>query len=138
MTLMAASSMAQSSSPRSNHYDRSAETSVAGTVSGVDPIAAPDGTVGVHLEIDTGHGFVTVHVAPAVYVGQQNFFFLKDDRVSVIGARVGASLWARAITKDSAMLLLRNEDGTPRWTPAIEGTDGCGVTHSPLVVTTEK
>jgi hypothetical protein len=36
------------------------------------------------------------------------------------------------------MLVLRNEDGTPRWTPATDGADGCGVNHPPLVRTTEK
>lgn len=136
--VLAAPVLAQSIAGPSNHYDRAAETSIAGTITGVDPYVAADGATGVHLEVNTGRAFVNVHVAPAAYIGQQNFFFLKDDRISIIGARVASSLWARAITKDSSMLLLRNEDGTPRWIPATDGADGCGVNHPPIAATTEK
>jgi hypothetical protein len=92
--------------------------------------------------MNTGSNNVRVHVGPATYTGQNNFAFIADERVSVIGARVSrggdSAVWARAIMTGSTMLVLRNEDGTPKWTPAIDGTDGCGVTHPPLQRTTER
>lgn len=139
LSLLAAPIVAQTVA-RSGSYDRAAETIVAGTIDGVDAYAAADGTIGVHLEVNTGRDFVRVHVGPATYIGQNNFFFLKDERVSIIGARVrgGSAVWARAITKGSVVLVLRNEDGTPKWIPATDGADGCGVNHAPLVLTTER
>ena len=138
--LLAAPIVAQSVATPSSAYDRARETLVAGTIDGVDAYAAADGTVGVHLEVNTGRDFVRIHVGPATYIGQNNFFFLKDERVSIVGARVhgGSAVWARAITKGSVILVLRNEDGTPKWTPATDGADGCGVNHAPLVLTTER
>lgn len=136
LSLIALPLAAQSLPPGATKYDRANEITVAGTISGVDSYATPEG-VAVHFELDTGSDFVTVHLGPATYIGQSNFFFLKDERVAVVGARVrGSGIWARAITKDGATLVLRNEDGTPRWTPAVDGTDGCGMNHAPAVVTT--
>ena len=49
-----------------------------------------------------------------------------------------AAVWAAAIRKGRTLLALRNADGTPKWTPATEGTDGCGVNHLLLPVGTER
>jgi hypothetical protein len=53
------------------------------------------------------------------------------DQVAIIGAPTpfdgNLAVWARAIQKGSAMLVLRNADGTAKWTPATDGIDGCGV-----------
>jgi hypothetical protein len=137
LSLIAAPLAAQSLPSGTTAYDRASEITVAGTISGVDSYMTPDGAVAVHFDLDTGSDLVTVHLGPAMYIGQNNFFFLKDERVAVIGARVrGSGIWARAITKDGATLVLRNEDGTPRWVPAVDGTDGCGVNHAPVAVTT--
>jgi hypothetical protein len=61
--------------------------------------------------------------------------------VEVIGAPTESdghtTIWAKAIMKGSQMLVLRNADGTPKWTPATDGTDGCGVAHPPLPRATE-
>ena len=142
LSLLAAPIVAQSIATARSAYDRATEMSLAGTIVGVDAYQSADGTVGVHLEVNTGRGFARVHVGPATYIGQNNFSFLADERVSVIGARVSkegsSAVWARAIAKGSTLLVLRNEDGTPKWTPAIDGTDGCGVNHPPLLQTTEK
>jgi hypothetical protein len=142
MSLLAAPLLAQSAVASGRGYDRAAEVAITGTVVGVDAYAAPDGAVGVHLEVNTGREFVRVVVAPAMYIGQNNFSFLTDDPVTIIGARVShdgsTAVWARTIAKGSTMLVLRSEDGTPRWTPATDGADGCGVNHSPLVRTTDR
>ena len=136
LSLIALPLAAQTLPPGATKYDRASEITIAGTISGVDSYATPDG-VAVHFDLDTGSDVVTVHLGPAMYIGQNNFFFLKDERVAVIGVRVrGSGIWARAITKDGATLVLRNEDGTPRWTPAVDGTDGCGLNHAPAALTT--
>ena len=141
LSLFAAPILAQTVATPRPEYDRATESAIAGTIVGVDPYLV-DSEVGVHLVVNTGEGFVNVVAGPATYLGQNNFSFLLDDRIVVIGPRVSragyASVWARTIAKGSTMLVLRNEDGTPRWTSATDGADGCGVNHPPLVRTTEK
>jgi hypothetical protein len=139
-TLVTAPLLAQSAATPPSVYNHAAEVAVAGTIIGVEPYPSAEETVGVHIVVNTGREVVRIHVAPAMYIGQNNFYFLVDDRVSVIGARVSgqSAVWARTIMKGSAMLVLRNQDGTPRWTPAADGTDGCGVDHAPLVRTTDR
>jgi hypothetical protein len=123
-------------------YDRATEKTISGTIKAVASYPGPDGSVGVHLDLKTADGtMVSVHVGPALYVGQQNFWFFADDQIEVIGSKVtqewNTPIWAKAILKGSSGLILRNDDGTPKWTPAGEGTDGCGVTHPPLARATE-
>lgn len=97
-----------------------------------------DGTVGVHFVVKTADGkTVKVHVGPAMFIRMNNFSFMVDERVAVIGAPVSrdgdTALWARAITKDSQTLILRDADGTPRWPFATaEDPDGCGISHAPV------
>jgi len=66
-----------------------------------------------------------------------NFSFLVDESVTVRGAKVTRSgenaIWARLVVKDGKTLVLRDEDGTPRWSRAsAEDPDGCGVSHAPI------
>ena len=120
-------------------YDRATEKTYSGTIKAVASYPAPDGAVGVHLDLQTPEGLFDVRVGPAMFVGQENFWFFADDRLVVIGARASGDegpIWARAIQRGSAILVLRGEDGTPKWTPATDGTDGCGVNHPPVQRTT--
>ena len=118
-------------------YDRTAEVQASGIITGVISAPAPDGPVGVHLQVKTATGIINVHVGPALFIGDNNFYFFADDQVQVTGALVGhgidAAMWARTVTKGGKTLILRNEDGTPRWTLATaEDPDGCGVPHAPI------
>jgi hypothetical protein len=118
-------------------YDPAAETSVSGVVRYAISAMGSDGTVGVHMELKTNEGIVRVHVGPALFVGMNNFSFLTDDVVAIRGARVTKSgetaIWARVIVKDGKTLVLRDDDGTPRWPRAtMEDPDGCGVAHAPI------
>lgn len=118
-------------------YDPAAETSVAGTIAGVISAPAADGVVGVHFQVRTPGGIVNVHVGPALFIGNNNFWFFAEDEVQITGATVGhgadTAVWARQITKGGKTLILRNPDGTPRWTLATaEDPDGCGVPHAPI------
>jgi hypothetical protein len=114
-------------------YNRSMETTVGGTITEVISEFGADGAVGIHAIVKTSAGLVNVQIGPATYIGASNFFFLTDDRVAIVGAKVsrnGATdVWARSVTKDGRTLVLRDEDGTPRWTATGDDPDGCGVSH---------
>lgn len=130
--LVAAAAAAQTAT-----YNPAAETSVSGVIRYVISATAPDGTVGVHLELKTNDGVVRVHLAPAMFIGMNNFSFYSDDTVAVRGAKVTkageTAIWARLIVKDGKTLVLRDDDGTPRWPRATtEDPDGCGVSHDPI------
>jgi hypothetical protein len=123
-------------------YDRAAEKTISGTIKAVVAFPAEDGSVGVHFDLKTAEGLVSVHVAPAVYIGQQNAFFFADDEIEVIGTRTvedgNVAIWARAIQKGNSLLSLREADGTPKWTVTGDATDGCGVNHTALPANTER
>jgi hypothetical protein len=138
LVIVASAALAAQTSSR---YDRAAEKTVSGTIKAIVSYRAPDGSVGVHFDLTTADGMVNVHVGPATYIGQQNFWFFADDPIEIIGARMveggTTAIWPKAIMKGSAMLALRNDDGTPKWTPATDGADGCGIAHPALPRATE-
>jgi hypothetical protein len=133
LTLWAAPLVAQSS-VQPARYD--------GTIKAVVTFRDAAGTVGVHLDLQTADGLVSVHLAPAMFIGQSNFSFFADDQVEIIGTRTlhdgNAAVWASAIQKGRTLLEFRNADGTPKWTPATDGADGCGVNHESLPSGTER
>jgi hypothetical protein len=125
---------AQSKAPTAPaNYQRSMETTVGGTITEVISEFGADGAVGVHAIVKTRSGLVNVQIGPATYIGENNFFFLQDDLVAIVGAKVsrnGATdVWARSVTKGGQTLVLRDEDGTPKWTATGNDADGCGVSH---------
>jgi hypothetical protein len=122
-------------------YDRSAEVAVTGTILHIVSLPGPDG-VGVHMDLQTAKGLLNVHVAPAMFIGAGNFWFYADETITVIGSPVtidgNNAFIAKAVQKGSAVLVLRTAEGAPKWTPAIEGPDGCGVNHPGLPRGTER
>lgn len=117
-------------------YNKAAEAAVAGTVRYVLSAADANGVVGVHLEVTTPTGQVRVALAPALFIASNNFYFFVDEQVYVVGAKAPRTgeIWARTISKDGKnFLILRDEDGTPRWERATDDDpDGCGVSHAPI------
>jgi hypothetical protein len=135
---VAATAAAQSPGTAPGRYDPAKEVSYTGIITGVVSVAGPDGTVGVHvnLQVDTGT-IVKVHFGPAMFIGMNDFFFFADDPILVKGAYVmhdgEVALWARQVSKNGKTLTLRNDDGTPRWPFATaDDPDGCGVPHGPV------
>jgi hypothetical protein len=137
-TLCALPAVGQTLAKPSTTYDMAAETTVGGVITSVVSMASAEGTVGVHFVVKTADGkTVKVHAGPAMFIGMNNFSFLVDERVAVIGALLlrdgDTALLARAITKDGQTLVLRSSDGTPRWPSATaDDQDGCGVAHAPV------
>ena len=121
-------------------YDRAAEMTIHGVIQSVGSYPADDGSVGVHIDLKTDEGVLDVRVGPATFIGQNNFWFFADESLAVVGARVSADangpVWAKSLQKGSAILVLRSDEGKPKWTPATDGIDGCGVNHPPLQRTT--
>ena len=124
------------------NYDPPAEIAVSGQILHVVSFPAPDGAVGLHFDLQTPAGMLNVHVAPALFIGQQNVSYFADDQVVIVGVKASidgnTSFIARSITRDGKTLMLRAADGTPAWTPPVEGADGCGVTHLALPRGTER
>ena len=124
-------------------YDKAAEKAYSGTIKTVVSFQAPDGSVGVHFDLKTEDGrYLSVHVAPALYIGMENFFFFADDKVEVIGTQAtydgNIFVAARLIQKGNQMLVVRDETGRPKWTGFDNGIDGCGVNHIPIPRNTER
>ena len=124
------------SAPRT--YDPAEEVTYSGIITGVVAANGADGTVGVHVDLQTAKGVsVKVHLGPAMFIGMNDSSFFADDQVLVTGAFVthdgDVALWARTITKHGKTLTLRSPDGTPRWPMATaDDPDGCGITHAPV------
>jgi hypothetical protein len=123
-------------------YDRSAEVAVSGTILHVVSLPGPDGAVGVHFDLQTPTGMLNVHVAPAMFIGAGNFWFFADEQIEVIGTPVSIdgnnAFLAKAVQKGSTVLIVRSDDGTPKWSPATNSVDGCGVNHPGLPRGTER
>jgi hypothetical protein len=116
-------------------YDPSGEIKIKGTIVALISTRGADDVVGVHMDVKTDKGVVRVQVGPALFIGENNFWFQCDDEVEIVGAMVAragsAALWTRSIAKnDGKVLALRDERGAPLW--KIDGQadpDGCGITH---------
>ena len=130
-TACATAAFAQTAA-KSAKYDPASEIAVTGNIKNVISAPGEGGQVGVHVQLNTPKGVMWVSVGPALFIGENNFYFFADDNVQVTGAAIGsgedATLWARTITKGGKTLTLRNPDGTPRWKTHDE-LDGCGVSH---------
>ncbi len=130
--------VAAAQAPPAGRYDANVEASYGGVVTSVVSVAAPDGTVGVHINLKTATGTVVkVHLGPAMFIGMNNFSFFTDDLILVRGAYVShdgeVAVWARQVSKDGKTLALRGSDGAPRWTQATaDDPDGCGISHAPV------
>lgn len=120
---------------QSGSYDKSTELSVSGVIRYVFSPANTDGVIGVHLEVTTPGGPVRVALAPALFIANNNYYFFTDERVYIVGAKAtSGEIWARTVSKDGKnFLILRDEDGTPRWPRATDDDpDGCGLSHAPI------
>ena len=123
---------------QSARYDPQTEQTYGGVITQVISVTGADGTVGVHLNVKTATGTtVQVQLAPAVFIGMNNFSFFAEELVLVKGAPVNhdgtVAIWAREVSKGGHTLTLRDADGTPRWPFATaDDPDGCGIAHAPV------
>jgi hypothetical protein len=107
-------------------YDTSTVVTIQGTIQEVQEGTMQPGAMGrmsgmggLHLTVKTEKETVTVLAGPASFAKDKGFSFAKDDKVEVIGSRVkyndAEAIIAREIKKGGKTLVLRNEDGIPKW-----------------------
>ncbi len=107
-------------------YDKTTETTLAGTVEEVQAHQGKGGGTGTHLLLRTDTGTVDVHVGPANWLASQKYEFAKGDRLEVLGSKVNINgtdgFIAREIKKGDVRMVLRDAGGIPYWSGARRGT----------------
>jgi hypothetical protein len=101
------------------HYDPSKVTTVSGVITSVESTTRGWGdNTGTHLVIKTNTESLTVYAGPSSFL-QNKISFAKGDKIEVTGARINVDgkpgIVAKEIKKGSAVIVLRNNDGTPLW-----------------------
>ena len=91
-----------------------------GTIKSVSREKRPDGKMFIKLVLETKeHGEVNVMVGPARYVDQSKVALQADDKITVMGFRVGANgtevIMAKQIDKNGNILELLNDKRQPLW-----------------------
>ncbi|NLF32864.1 MAG: PRC-barrel domain containing protein [Planctomycetes bacterium] len=100
---------------------------IEGTVQGVGTFQpAPGAETGVLLQVRTQDGRTqTVHLGPQRYVQQQGMRFSEGDRIVLAGAPAQFEgrevIMASTVQMDDKTLQLRDMQGRPRWTGAMQG-----------------
>lgn len=106
-------------SQRTRMYNPATETTVKGTVEEVKTITGHRGWNGTHLMLKTEDKSIEVHLGPEAYLKKKGFSFAKGDQIEVTGSKAefGGSevIVAREVKKGSETLVLRNEQGVPKW-----------------------
>ena len=112
--------------PRAHYkrmYDPKTVETVVGEVVKVNKIQHRRGPGnGIHLVLKTDKGEIPVHLGPSFYLDKQDVKIVENDKVEVKGSRVTLRggkpiLLAAEVKKGTALLKLRDEDGTPAWGP---------------------
>ena len=101
-------------------FDARTVTVVRGTIESFADITPIRGMgVGVHVMVRSGNNLYDVHLGPKWYLAAQDADLRVGDRVAVRGAMVrfhGApAILAIDVRRGNDVLVLRDPDGTPRW-----------------------
>jgi hypothetical protein len=105
-------------------YDVKTETTISGTVEGVENITGTGGRGrhsmgGTHLVVKTTKEPVEVHVGPTAYLVEKGITLAKGDKLEILGSRVTVDnetvLIARQIKKGDNTWTLRDASGRPAW-----------------------
>jgi hypothetical protein len=101
-------------------YDAKTVETVKGEVVGVETFTPGKGMgAGVHLQLKTREGVLSVHLGPVWYIENQDVKIEVKDVVEVKGSRVTfdgkPALIAAEVKKGDETLRLRDPDGYPAW-----------------------
>jgi hypothetical protein len=104
----------------SRMYDTKTVETVSGEVVSVDTMVPMKGmSNGVHLNLKTDKGTISVHLGPAWFIEKQDITIEPKDRVEVKGSRITLegkpALIAAEVKKGDEVLMLRDEKGFPFW-----------------------
>jgi len=104
---------------RTRMYNPATETTVKGTVEEVKTITGRHGWNGTHLTLKTEDKTIDVHLGPEAFLKKEGFNFAKGEQVEVTGSKTeyagSEAIIAREVKKDGKTLVLRNEQGIPKW-----------------------
>lgn len=101
-------------------YDPQTVETVSGRVISIEQVARGAGSnYGIHLELQTDHGTLSVHLGPQEYLRRHGVTIAPHDSIKVTGSRVTLRgepvLIAAQIRKGNRTVLLRNALGVPLW-----------------------
>ena len=111
----------QASSPM---YDVKTETTIKGTVEGVETVTGTGGRGrrglgGTHITVKTEKETLEVHVGPTAYLTEKGITLAKGDTLEILGSRVTIDkepvVIARQIKKGDNTWTLRDASGRPMW-----------------------
>jgi hypothetical protein len=112
-------------------YDPHQELTVEGVVEKVETRYGQPASAGVYLLVETEDGSYQVHLGPRRWVKRQGASYSEGDQLTIVcapagGARAPApgariAVVARQITRGDRTIVLRDEDGWPRW--RVRGRD---------------
>lgn len=101
-------------------YNPSTIETIKGKVVKVDKITPMKGMYyGIHALIKTGEEELSVHLGPGWYVEKQTPQVKEGDQVEITGSKITfqgkPALIAAKLTKGDETLVLRDENGFPKW-----------------------
>ena len=101
-------------------YDVATLMTVQGQVVAVDRVEAEKGMgAGVHVQVQTDNGKVSVHLGPAWYIDKQKTQIAVGDSITATGSRVEvggkSAVVAAEVRKGDKTLKLRDQNGYPVW-----------------------
>ena len=129
LLLLGAVAVVMAQTPRTGRevspmYDVKTETTLTGTVEGVETVTGSGGRGrrnlgGIHLTVRNEKETVEVHVGPTAYLTEKGITLFKGDTIEVLGSRVTIDeesvVIARQIKKGDNTWVLRDGAGRPLW-----------------------
>lgn len=119
LLITGARSIAQPAHRAGYHYNTSSVATVSGEIASIDYGARGwGGTGGTHFLLNTGSGVLTVFAGPSWFL-QEKIQLARGEKIEVTGSRITVDgkpgIVAKEIRKGTAVVVLRNNDGTPLW-----------------------
>jgi hypothetical protein len=106
---------------RGHRYDPATVKTVEGEVARVMKPEGPRGRRGVMVWMETKDDFIPVFLGPAKFLKKADVKLEKGNRIIVSGSEVkgpgGPAMIAKEFRKDDKLVTLRDDDGTPKWSP---------------------
>lgn len=101
-------------------YSPKTVTMVKGVVETVEQMPPPTGTsYGIHLELRTDSGTLSVHLGPAWFIERQDIRIEEGDTLQVKGSKITCegkpTIIAAEVKKGNTVLKLRDQNGFPVW-----------------------